>query len=76
MWPFEALPEVLQYIGCMLPLAYPTTAFRNILLKNMTVVNQSVCFAFMNLTIWVTLQLTFCLWCFRDEENTKKDKQA
>lgn len=76
MWPFEALPTALQYVGKALPFSYPISAFRNVLVKDASICDSSVYLAFLVTSIWFVGQLCLCCWFVREKENGKiKDKK-
>ena len=76
MWPIEGLPFLLKCIGYVFPFALPVTAFRNILIKDSTICDQSVYLAFAIMSIWIIAQLFLGHFFIRDKEGSKrKDKK-
>lgn len=71
MWPFEALPIYLQYVGKSFPFAYPIIAFRNILVKDSTICDPSVYMAFLVTSVWIVVQLALSCWFVRDKAKRK-----
>jgi hypothetical protein len=62
------MPLALQYIGYVFPFALPTTAFRAIIVKDLTIYNPTVYMAFLILSLWCVVQLALCFWFVQDKK--------
>ena len=65
MWPIEALPRALQFIGRLFPFAAPAVAFRSIMKKNSDFCEENVYMAFVTSSVWILVSLMLSLWCLR-----------
>ena len=55
LWPMEAQPKFLQFIGYLSPFSYPGVAMRSIGFKNATIENFNVQMSFLVLIIWISI---------------------
>lgn len=70
MWPFEGVPTILQFVGYVFPFALPITAFRSILVKDLSICNPTVYYSILVLSAWVVLPLCVCFWCIRERRKS------
>lgn len=75
MWPIEGVPIVLRMIGYILPVAFPVSAFRNVLTKDSTIYDQSVYLAFLVMSGWIVTHLLLALLIIREDDDLKTKKK-
>lgn len=61
LWPIEGMPLIFRYIAYVLPFTLPSLAIRNIVLKNYTIMHQSVLIGYGATLFWNTF-IIFILW--------------